>query len=193
MDYARLSLGEVKCGLDDTAREAAAVFGGYDARQLNWRPDATQWSVAQCFDHLLAANRLMFRNAADALEGAPRSVWQRVPVLPGILGRMLIRSQAPDATRKFKAASAAQPPASDIGADIIQRFVEQHRDAVTRLQTLDERRAAAAIMTSPFAKFITYSVLDGWRLVLAHDRRHFEQARRVTQSPGFPPSGLRER
>jgi hypothetical protein len=41
-------------------------------------------------------------------------------------------------------------------------------------------------MTSPFIKVITYSVLDGWRLVFAHDRRHLEQARRVTLSPGFP-------
>jgi hypothetical protein len=51
---------------------------------------------------------------------------------------------------------------------------------------LDEQAARAAIMTSPFVRFITYSVLDGWRLVVTHDRRHFEQARRVTQSPGFP-------
>ena len=41
-------------------------------------------------------------------------------------------------------------------------------------------------MTSPFARIITYSVLDGWRLMLAHDRRHVEQARRVVQSPEFP-------
>ena len=41
-------------------------------------------------------------------------------------------------------------------------------------------------MTSPFVGFITYSVLDGARLMLAHDHRHIEQARRVTQAPGFP-------
>jgi hypothetical protein len=41
-------------------------------------------------------------------------------------------------------------------------------------------------MTSPFIKIITYSVLDGYRLMLAHDRRHFEQARRVMLSRGFP-------
>jgi hypothetical protein len=41
-------------------------------------------------------------------------------------------------------------------------------------------------MTSPFASVVTYSVLDGWRLVVAHDRRHVEQARRVTQAAEFP-------
>ena len=189
MDYATLSLADVRSGLDGIAREAQAVFGGFDGRQLNWRPDPTRWSVAQCFDHLLTANRLMLQAAEDALNGvAPRTLWQRLPLLPGVWGRMLIRSQAPDASRKFTASSKAQPAASDIPAGIIQRFAEQHHDAVARARTLEERDAARAIMTSPFAKVVTYSVLDGWRLVFAHDRRHLEQARRVTLLPGFPHS-----
>jgi hypothetical protein len=169
------------------AQETQATFGGFDARQLNWRPDAARWSVAQCFEHLLTANRLIFQAAEAALNNArPRTLWQRLPVLPGVLGRMLIRSQAPTAARRFTAPSKAQPAAGDIASDIIQRFVEQHRDAVARVQALDERDAARAIMTSPFIRVVTYSVLDGWRLILAHDRRHFEQARRVTLSPEFP-------
>jgi hypothetical protein len=187
VDYTTLSLAEVRTGLAGMARETQATFGGFDARQLNWRPDAAQWSVAQCFEHLLTANRLMSQAAEAALNNArARTLWQRLPVLPGVLGRMLIRSQTPGATRKFTAPSKAQPATSDIAADIIQRFIEQHRDAVAWLPALDERDAARAIMTSPFIRVVTYSVLDGWRLILAHDRRHFEQARRLTLSPGFP-------
>jgi hypothetical protein len=189
MDYATLSLADVRSGLDTIGREAQATFGGLDARQLNWRPDAARWSVAQCFEHLLTANRLVFQAADDALnEAAPRTMWQRVPLLPRAFGRLLIRSQAPGAGRKLIAPSKAQPATSDIAADVIQRFVDQHERAVARLQTLDEPNAARAIMTSPFIRVVTYSVLDGWRLVLAHDRRHVEQARRVTQLPGFPRS-----
>ena len=187
MDYTTLSLAEVRTGLDAMARETRATFGGLDGRQLNWRPDAVRWSVAQCFEHLLTTNRLMFRAAEDALNDArPRTLWQRLPVLPGVLGRMLIRSQSPSAPRRFTAPSRAQPATGDIAADIIQRVVEQHRDAVAEVRALDERDAARAIMTSPFIRVVTYSVLDGWRLILAHDRRHFEQARRITLSPGFP-------
>ena len=191
-DYAALSLTEVRSGLDETAREAQAVFGGLDAGQLNWRQDETRWSVAQCFEHLLAANRLMMQAADEALLGKrPPTFWQRLPGVPGILGRALIRSQAPTAARRFKAPATSRPAASDIAPDVIQRFVDQHRDAVARAASLDERRAAKAIMTSPFARVITYSVLDGWRLMFAHDRRHFEQARRVMTLPKFPGAGER--
>ena len=194
MDYAALSLSEITGGLEAVAQEAQATFGGFDAGQLNWRPDPARWSVAQCFDHLLTANRLMFQAAEHALkESAPRTVWQRLPVLPGVMGRFMVRSLAPGAGRKLTAPSSARPAASDIAADVIQRFVAQHRDAVLRTGTLDEPRAARTIMTSPFIRVVTYSVLDGWRLVLAHDRRHFEQARAVMRLPQFPqparPSG----
>ena len=183
MDYTTLSLTDVKNGLAEIAREAEATFGALDAWQLNWRPDAARWSVAQCFEHLLTSNRLMLRSADDALNPAhPQSVWQRLPVLPGVMGRIMVRSQAPETTRKFKAPTPARPSSSDIGADVIQRFVEQHRDAVVRVAALDEGRAARTIMSSPYVRIITYSVLDGWRLMVAHDRRHVEQARRVTQA-----------
>jgi len=186
-DYTNLSLAEVRRGLDDAARDAHATFGRLDRAQLNWRPDATRWSVAQCLEHLIKANALMLVAAADALDGSkPRTIWQRLPITPGVFGRMLIRSQAPTATRKYTADPQAHPATSDIGADILQRFVAQHRDLNARLQSLDERTAARAIMTSPFIKVISYSVLDGWRLMLAHDHRHIQQARRVMDAPGFP-------
>jgi len=186
-DYATLSLSELSAALAGIARETQATFGGFDSRQLNWRPDAARWSVGQCFDHLVKSNDLMCQAAERALgDSAPRTLWERVPLVPGVLGRMLIRSQAPSSTRKFIAAPTAHPATSDIAVDIIQRFVDQHHDAVARLQALDERAAARAIMTSPFVSVIIYSVLDGWRLVVAHDRRHVEQARRVTLLPEFP-------
>jgi hypothetical protein len=105
--------------------------------------------------------------------------------VPGLFGRMLIRSQAPQATRKFTASPLATPASSDIAADVVDRFIAQDRELVSWLQRLDEPRARRVIMTSPFVSFITYSVLDGARLILAHDHRHIQQADRVLQLPGF--------
>jgi hypothetical protein len=187
MHYPTLTLGEITIALEDAARQAADSFGGLDAGQINWRPDAARWSVAQCLEHLLTANGLM-RAAADEVmkTGAAPSLWQRLPVWPGLMGRMLIRSQAPDATRKFKAPRIAQPSASDVSADLTQRFVEQHQAMAEWVRALDEARAARVVMTSPFLRAITYSVLDGCRVIVAHDHRHVQQARRVMQEPGFP-------
>ena len=185
--YTTLSLADVRTELDAVARDTQSLFGRLDHQQLNWRPDATRWSVAQCFDHLLNTNRGMLQAIDTAMDRShPRTVSQRLPVLPRVFGRMLIRSQMPEAKRKFTAPPQAQPAASAIDTGILDRFIAQQREAGARMRTLDQRDAARVIMVSPFVAFITYSVLDGCRLIVTHERRHFEQARRVTQEPGFP-------
>jgi hypothetical protein len=178
-NYTRLSLLEVTRELEGLARDVESTFGRLDAQQLNWKPDATRWSVAQCFEHLLIADRLMLQSAEDALRAGPRNLWQRVPLLPRLWGRMLIKSQSPNATRRFRAPERARPTASKIAADIIKRFVEHRRTSAEWMRALREPDAARAIMLSPFISVATYSVLDGCRLIVAHDRRHFEQAQRV--------------
>lgn len=187
IDFTRLSLLDVRRELDEIVTDAAQTFGALDARQLNWKPDAHRWSVAQCFEHLLAANDAMLRSANAALEGRePRTIWQRLPLAPTLLGRALIRSQGPAATRKFVAPAPARPATSDIAADVVARFLAQQRNIAAWMATLDEARAARTIMTSPFVRVVTYSVLDSCRLIAAHDWRHVEQARRVAVSPQFP-------
>jgi hypothetical protein len=189
MEYTVLSLAGIQNALEEIARDAREQFGRLDAQQLNWRSDQTRWSVGQCFEHLLTTNRLIVRHADEALDrGRPQTIWQRLPVLPGVWGRMLIRSQSPSDARNFKAPPAAQPSPGSVAADVLTRFIQQQRESAAWIQTMDERAAAGAIMTSPFFDFITYSVPDGCRLMVAHNRRHFEQARRVTRSSGFPGS-----
>jgi hypothetical protein len=188
IDYTTLSLDELRSALLDVGQDAQSTFGSLSLQQLNWKADATRWSVAQCFQHLLMANRLMFCAAREALGKPPSTVLQRMPLLPGIVGRLLIRSQSPETTRKFTAPRRARPTSSHIAGDIIQCFVDQHRDAAESIRTLDERDASRAIMISPFIRVVVYSVLDGYRLLVAHDRRHFEQARRLTISRKFPPT-----
>lgn len=188
MNYPTLSLTEVVAELSAIARDTESAFGPLDQGQLNWRPAATSWSVGQCLDHLLTVNREMFKSIDAAMDGSrPPTVWQRLPILPGVFGSMLIKSQMPEAKRKFTAPRKAVPSASAIDPRIVERFIAYQHDAATRIRSFDGRDVARIIMVSPFVSFITYSVLDGCRLIVTHERRHFEQARRVTQAPGFPP------
>lgn len=187
MDYTTLSPAEVRAELDAIALDVEAGFSGLDGRQLDWKPDPSRWSVGQCLEHLLAANGQMAEMAERALDPSrSRSLWQRLPGWPGLAGRMLIRTQSPEAARKFKAPGSAQPAASAVDAAIVRRLVDQQRDLARRLDAAAGRDLAGTIMVSPFLSIVTYSVLDGWRLIVAHERRHLQQARRVMETAGFP-------
>jgi DinB superfamily len=186
MDYIALSLSDLVTEFGTMARDTQAVFDSFSERQLNWQPEETRWSVAQCFDHLLLANASMFQSMDAAMQSpGSRTVWQRIPILPRIYGVMLIKSQAPETKRRFTAPRQARPAASAIEKGIIGRFVAHQHEAAERVRSL-AGRDVKRIMASPFNAFISYSVLDGCRLIAAHQRRHFEQARRVIQEPGFP-------
>lgn len=186
-DFTVMSLHDVAADFEAVATDVRTVFGQLDAHQINWRPSGSAWSVAQCFDHLLTINQQMQRAMDAALDPAvPRTMWQRLPLLPAMLGRVMVKSLSPQATRKLPAPATAAPSLSTIDADVIGRFAESQAAAAVRVRVLDGTGRAATVMVSPFAAWVTYSLLDAWRLTAAHQRRHFEQARRVTQMPGFP-------
>jgi len=187
MDYTTISLVDVRTELDAIAADAGTAFGRLDARQINWKADASRWSVAQCLEHLLTANRQMVEMADQALDATRgRTLWQRLPIWPGLLGRMLVRTQSPNATRRFKAPGKAQPAASALDTGIVARFVDRQRELIAKLDASATRDLAGAVMASPFLGIVTYSVLDGWRLIVAHERRHVQQAKQVMATPGFP-------
>ena len=42
------------------------------------------------------------------------------------------------------------------------------------------------VITSPAAGVVIYSLMDAYRLIVVHEQRHFQQAKRVTEETGFP-------
>jgi hypothetical protein len=184
--YTILTRSEIEAEFAAIARDTRSVFGSYDAAQLNWQPQAGSWSIAQCFDHLIKTNHGMVEAMARTAGPASiQTIWQKLPLWPALMGRMLVSSQAPGGKRKFVAPASAQPTSSTVAPDVLERFVAWQDTGMSSVRGLgveDARR----IMVSPFLSQITYSVLDGWRLIAAHQRRHFEQARRVAEHPQFP-------
>ncbi|HZI17531.1 MAG TPA: DinB family protein [Pyrinomonadaceae bacterium] len=183
--------GEVAALLEEmraVAEEARAAFGGLNARQLNWKPSPERWGVGQCFDHVIRANRAFVPVLERVARGEHRmSAWERRSPLSGLFGRLILKSLAPDSGRKFKAPQGVRPASSDVDARVISTFAAQQAELVG----LVARAAAAAdprktIVTSPIARLVTYSLGDALRILVTHERRHSEQARRVTEAEGFP-------
>lgn len=184
--YTTLTPPEIAEEFAAIARDTRSLFGGYDAAQLNWQPQAGSWSIAQCFDHLLKTNEGMVESMARTAGPAfTPTIWQKLPLWPRLMGRMLVSSQAPGGKRKFAAPAIAQPASSAVAPDVLDRFVAWQDTGIAAVRSLSAGDAGR-VMVSPFLAQITYSVLDAWRLIAAHQRRHFEQARRVAEHPQFP-------
>ena len=176
-------LAEGRLVADETRR----VFGQLSAEQINWKPSRDEWGVGQCFDHLIISNRLLLTVIEEIRQGKRRPrAWERVPLLPRLFGRLLIRTLRADAGRKVKAPRALNPSASHIPAAIITSFVEQQERLLQLMEETHGLELERVTITSPVARFITYSLMDAYRLIVVHEQNHFLQASRLLQSPGFP-------
>src|SRR5436305_5522951 len=78
-------LARLQRGLEESDQEALALLAELDDERLNWRPDESSWSVAQCLDHLNVANRVYLdpmRQAVEAARNRERSGGG--PSIPGL-------------------------------------------------------------------------------------------------------------
>lgn len=186
MDYLTAKLPALINEANDIAAETKSTFGRLTPTQLNWKPSAERWSVAQCFEHLVTTNNGYFPPIEGVLAGIKPTFWQRMPIVPGLAGKLLIKSLDPKSTRKIKAPAKFQPAQSDINASVIDDFVDQQSKIVQKMKATEHLDLEKIIITSPVAAAITYSLMDAYRVIVVHERRHFEQAKRVTEEASFP-------
>ena len=174
--------------LQKTSDAATAAFGSFSAAQLNWKPAEKSWGVAQCFDHLITTHSMYFPLFQRMAEGTVKpTLWERSSPLSGFFGRFLINAVRPENPKKVKTTSKAQPAASEIDAGIIKRFAEHQAQMIRYLRKLPtDMDPARTIITSPLLGFVTYSLDDCFTVLETHCKRHFGQAKRVTETEGFP-------
>jgi hypothetical protein len=168
------------------ASDTRSTFGHLSSSQLNWKPSAERWSVAQCFEHLLTSNKGYLPIIDNVLAGYKRTFWQSMPVLPGLMGKLLVKSMDPASTRKVKAPKRFQPAQSDISGSIINDFVDLQKQIVDKMKATEHLNLEKIVITSPVAGVVIYSLMDAYRLIVVHEQRHFQQAKRVTEETGFP-------
>ena len=166
--------------------DATGIFGDLTAEQINWKSGAEGWSVGQCFEHLIKTNLLFFPEL-ERIAGRTRtnSFWENYSPLSSFFGNLLVKSLQKDG-RKFKAPSQAIVPPSEIDAHIVELFAAHQSELIEKVKSTEQADWQKTKITSPFMKLITYTLADGYRVVIEHERRHIRQAERVVQADNFP-------
>jgi len=184
------SLSEIIDQAEVIAKEAKSIFGALNFRQINWKPSAESWSIGQCFDHLMTTNRQYFPQFDQIIRGEKRwTLWQRMPFLPGFFGNLVFGVISPSSEKKYKAPKNFQPTSSKIDPQIITNFVEHQNEVIEKMKATEGIDLQKVIIYSPVSKVVIYSVFDAFRIIVAHERRHFNQAKRVLEAEGFPKLG----
>lgn len=180
-------LESLKSQVDTLNEEASWRFAKLNKSQLNWKPDPESWSIAQCLDHLITTNRQYIPQIEAVIEGKKKmTFWERLPWLPRLFGQMLIRSVDPAQQKKVKTFEVFEPRESALPDTIVEDFCEHNlllKSLMNRSDGVDHQQT---IITSPAAFYITYSLHDAFTLMVLHEKRHVNQARRLLDRDNFP-------
>jgi len=167
---------------------ARTLTSGLTEAQLNWKPSAEQWSIAQCLEHLAVATSEFEKYFQAALERArkQRPVTNPPAYKPSMLGGWLAKQVSPEAPRKVTAPKIFRPADSSNIAGALEKFVNQQAaflDFVRQCNGIDYNKTR---IRSPVTPLMRYSLADAFVITVLHGQRHLAQARRVREMPKFP-------
>ncbi|HEX2254405.1 MAG TPA: DinB family protein [Thermoanaerobaculia bacterium] len=186
----RRTLDELESWTRRITQESRELTADLDEGQRQWRREPGRWGVADCFEHLIVTGGAYYptlerllasRHAVPALGGAGS---YRVGWLGGFFAR-----QAGHQGKGRRRAPKGLQPRPDSRPDAPERFAEQQQTllrilAAARRADLDRTRLKIPTVPLP----VRFGLGEILYVLVSHQQRHLDQARRVRQDPAFPES-----
>jgi DinB superfamily len=180
--------------IDDLRRQFESVSKAADALvtplrddQFTWRPEPNAWSIAECLDHLNATARLYLpmldEGIADAIR---RGVYGNGPFRYSWVGRIMVRTAEPPPRIRVRSPHAFHPASNRSRHEVMAALRAYQVQYIDRLRQANGLDLARARVSSPVSKWLRLSLGSGFALMAAHERRHLWQARKISETPGFP-------
>jgi len=164
-------------GLDAVTRKVTERFGPLNSNQLNYKPDASTWSIAQILEHLVSINKSYHSNFDKLLDGTHSVPWTgKFNFIVHFFGRTILKSVQPDTTRKAKTLLIWEPSSSNIDKEVLFHFESSQKVLKEYITKLQNHVDAHTVISSPANKFVVYTLPMALDIILAHEKRHFQQA-----------------
>lgn len=166
--------------LDAVTAQVKSEFGELLKEQLNWKPSAEKWSIAEVLEHLVLVNQSYEVVLADAANGNSNPGFTaKIPFIVNMLGNAIYKSVEPTRAKKMKTFAVWQPESSNVDQDVLLQFLE-YQDVLKGLITKNKKLLEDdVVIPSPANRFIVYKLRKAVEIVVSHEERHLNQALEV--------------
>jgi hypothetical protein len=165
--------------LESTKKGVLDATKGLSEAQWNFKPAPDKWSVAQCVEHIAAAEDFIRGMAVDKVMKAPAAPDRDIAKIDaGIMAMIPDRSQKAQAPDELKPTNRFGSPEGSL-----KHFAESRTATENFLKDTPDLRAHA--VDSPLGG----PKLDAYEWVLfvsAHSQRHTKQIEELKADPNFP-------
>ena len=151
------------------------------------QPEPGKWSVTQVLEHLNGYGRIYLpaMDRAIAMSQSKREAWFN----SGFFGNYFTNSMKPknvfEVKNKMKAFKAHSPDNNLNPAKVLDEFVEQQHKFLQLLDMSKQKSLNAIRIPLSFTKLIRMKLGDTFRFLIAHEQRHFIQARNAIKTIGL--------
>ena len=165
--------------LESTKKGVLDATKGLSEAQWNFKPATDKWAVAECVEHIAAAEDFIRGMAVDKVMKAPAAPDRDIAKIDaGIMAMIPDRSQKAQAPDQLKPTNRFGSPEGSL-----KHFAESRTTTENFLKDTPDLRAHA--VDSPLGG----PKLDAYEWVLfvsAHSQRHTKQIEEVKADPNFP-------
>jgi DinB superfamily len=164
--------------LNKSEKEFLQAVEGLSQQQWSFKPGPDRWSVAECAEHIVLAEALLFETATTSLTAASDEKWEDTLRKTDILRRAL-----PNRSTKVDAPAAIKPRQAMTRQQLMARFKEQRARALAYVQETEAPLKAHTAANPFFGPLNAHQ----WLLYIPlHHLRHNLQIAEVKSSSSYP-------
>ena len=164
--------------LNKSEKEFLQAVEGLTDEQWAFKPGPDRWSVAECAEHIVLAEALLFETATKSLTAASDEKWEATLSKTDVLRRAL-----PNRSTKVDAPAAIKPRHAMTRPQLMARFREQRARALAYVQETEAPLKAHTAANPFFGPLNAHQ----WLLYIPlHHARHNLQIAEVKTSPPLP-------
>lgn len=141
--------------------KARLAFSNISPEQLNWKPSTESWSIAQCLDHLIIADRSYFADLEKITQGSYKmSAWKKYSPFSGLCGRLMKTRMQEQPKKKMIAPQKIRPRSSNMKFELIELYHKNLDNFLEHISNCKNVDLDKTIITSPIIQIVTYSLRD---------------------------------
>jgi uncharacterized damage-inducible protein DinB len=165
---------------EDTKANLLSAVNGLSDAQMKYKTAPDRWSVADCLEHIVLAEKGLFDMEQNAMkQSANPDKRKDIKVKDEDLAKMI-----GDRSKKAKAPETMQPKGTfATTAEAVQAFTDQRDKIIDYVKTTNDDLRNHVVDMPMGSPMDAYQILI---LIASHSGRHTKQLEEVKADPGFP-------
>jgi hypothetical protein len=166
--------------LETITENFSLSFNKLSEEEFNWKLNQNKWSIAQIIDHLIVVNETYFPVLESIKSGTYKSPFMaKFSFLVSFFGKTVLNSVKPNRRKKIKTFPIWEPSLSRIKSDVLNRFVSHQMELISKIEASKKFADEGVVISSPANKIVVYKLETAFDIIVAHEKRHFEQAKEI--------------